>query len=93
MCKFVAVIVIVCLMLSCGSTVLSVGIDMDETITTGGLNELNVRQAVRNYMDTRASFLLGEIESMDWLVNGINNDETAHKAKVVEPKNEIINEK
>ncbi len=56
----------------------SIGIDLDETIHTGGMNDLNVRQAARDYMDTRAAYLLGETETMEWLVTGIADDEAAH---------------
>lgn len=69
----------------------SVGIDLDETIHTGGMNELNVRQAARDYMDTRAAYLLGETETMEWLIHGISNDEADHKDLLMEKNLVLIN--
>ena len=58
----------------------SVGIDLDETIHTGGMNDLNVRQAAWDYMDTRAAYLLGETETMEWIIEGRADNEADHKA-------------
>ena len=82
--KIISKILIAALLLTCGVSAFAVDFDLGGSLNTGGLNDLNVMQAVCDYMDTRAAYLLGEIDSMDWLVNGINNDEAAHKAKLVE---------
>ena len=62
----------------------SVGIDLDETIHTGGMNDLNVRQAARDYMDIRAAYLLGETETMEWIIAGVANNEADHKTRLEE---------
>ena len=82
--KIISKILIAALLLTCGVSAFAVDFDLGGSLNTGGLNDLNVMQAVCDYMDTRAAYLLGEIDSMDWLVNGINNDEAAHKAKLAE---------
>ena len=89
--KIISKILIAALLLACGVSAFAVDFDLGGSLNTGGLNDLNVMQAVCDYMDTRAPYLLGEIDSMDWIVNGINNDEANHKAKLAE-EGVVLNE-
>lgn len=50
-------------------------------LTLTGMSSASVNQAVENYFDERADYLLGNTDAMDWLVVGIANDEAAHMAQ------------
>ena len=82
--KILSILLVAALLLTYASAALAFEIDLGGTITTGGLNDLNVRQAARDYMDTRAAYLLGETETMEWVVTGIADDEAVHKKTLVE---------
>jgi hypothetical protein len=87
--KIVSLLLVAALLLTGSTVALASGIFTEE-ITLTGLNDLSVRQAARNYMDIRADFLLGESDGMNWLVNGINNDEAAHLAKLTDESIALI---
>lgn len=82
--KILSILLVAALLLTYASAALALEIDLGGTITTGGLNDLNVRQAARDYMDTRAAYLLGETETMEWVVTGIADDEATHRSKLAE---------
>lgn len=53
-------------------------ISISEELTLTGLNDASVTQAVENYFDERADYLLGDSAAIDGTVVGIVNDEAAH---------------
>ncbi len=79
--KIIALLLVAVMLLSVSAAALAADIAVSDGLALTGMSNASVNQAVENYFDERADYLLGDTASMDWLVVGIANDEVAHMAQ------------
>lgn len=76
--KIISLVLAAVLLVSGSAVARADSISTSEELTLTGLNEAAVTQAVENYFDERAGYLLGTDATLDGTVTGIVNDEAAH---------------
>lgn len=76
--KIISLILAVILLISSSVIVQADSISISAELLLTGLNDASVTQAVKNYFEKRANYLLGVSETLDGTVIGIVNDEASH---------------
>lgn len=79
--KNISLLLVTVMLLTINSTVTAADIAVSDSTAVASMSNASVNQAVKNYFDERADYLLGDTATMEWLVVGIANDETAHMAQ------------
>lgn len=89
--KMISLLLVTAMLLSASAAAMAVDISASDDVQLTGMSTASVTQAVQNYFEARADYLLGKVTTMDWPNVGIVNDEAAHILQY-NAKNIVLNE-
>ena len=89
--KMISLLLVTAMLLSASAEAIAVDISATDDVQLTGMSTASVTQAVKNYFEARADYLLGNVTTMDWPNVGIVNDEAAHILQY-NTKNIVLNE-
>lgn len=89
--KMISLLLVTAMLLSASAAAMAIDISASDEVLLTGMSTASVTQAVKNYFEARADYLLGNVTTMDWPNVGIVNDETAHMSQY-NAKNIVLNE-
>ena len=89
--KMISLLLVTAMLLSASAAAMAVDISASDDVQLTGMSTASVTQAVQNYFEARADYLLGNVTTMDWPNVGIVNDEAAHMSQYNE-KNIVLQE-